>query len=199
MNKYTYLDARNFMPFLAMLAMAVLLVGSAADRGFWTLPVAILIALVCDIQGVLETSSAVADRYMYPEIKPDFPPGMDFISGVRAVLPPFVCGPMFAYLWLGRTDTMLAAGVIFGHLLLVLLLGYGLGVLLKRKYRDTGEAVHKAKAMKKLDAVMAKLGMGATIQQDVRDSLADKMESDVYAAIDALKSMHKSCPAALKV
>ena len=193
MTKQTYAQIRSAMAILAGIAVvAMLILNPSIDSGTGTLIVATLIALVCDIHGVLATAGIVADHYMYPGRE-----NQDRPEGFIAVVPPMLGSLLLAFLCFGTMGTTPAALLILGNFILVMLLGCGLGAWLNRKYRATGEAWYKAKAMTKLDVVMAGLGMDAANQQALRDRMADKTASDVHAAINALKDLNNTCPEAL--
>lgn len=193
MTKQIYAKIRSVMGTLAMLSvLAMLFFQTAITSSAWALLITALIALVCDIHGVMANAGIVADENMYPEREKHLGLGASM-----TFLPTLVGMFMFAHLVFGTLESLPAALLVGGNFLLVLALGYLLGGLLNRKYRAAGEAWYKAEAMADLDAVMDTLGMDPADQQAVRDSMADKAASDIYATADALEDLHNICPAAL--
>ena len=193
MTKQTYLKIRTTMGTLALLSMlATIFLQTAIISSAWALFITALIALVCDLHGVMANAGIVADDNMYP--------GREKYDGTRAMMafaPTLVGMFMFAHLVFGTLENLPSALLVGGNFLLVLALGYLLGGLLNRKYRAAGEAWYKAEAMADLDAVMDTLGMDPADQQAIRDSMADKTANDVYTTADALEDLHNTCPAAL--
>lgn len=210
MNKYTYLRIRGFIGILAALcAVVTVFLPITIANSAWALPIAIAMSLVCAIYCMLKSVGAEIDRYMYPE--------RTHLHNVDkalfcALTPVMVTALLLASVSFGTLLNWYAILMAFAHLFLVILLSSMTIRLFPSKYTTEGEerqkvdamkkkaeaAAKKAAAMKELDVVMYRRWVEVASQQALRDSLADKTASDVYAAIDALKALHKICPAVLK-
>ena len=130
MNKYTYLKIRAVIGALAALAtLATLLLLIIRPDTVWAADIALAIVLVCDIHGVLFVAGDLSDHKMYP--------GREKYDGpwvIMALAPTMVGIFILAWICPIPSDDQISLAVLWGNFLLVILLGYGLGGRLKRKY-----------------------------------------------------------------